>query len=100
MAINDQILALNLKALRTNKIQRERFICEDKADHELVNYTTKAMRCKLGEARAKGRQGWWRQDECSIDQLQNLLDLALADADMISVINYAAMIHARRLTDQ
>jgi hypothetical protein len=100
MATNDLILAMNLTALRANKKPNEQFICEDKADHELVTYTTRAMRLKLASARVKGRQGWWREDECSIDQLKNLLDLALAESDMISVINYAAMIHARRLVDK
>lgn len=100
MATNDLILAMNLTALRANKNQQQEFICEDKADHELVTYTTKAMRLKLATARERGRKGWWREGQCSIDQLQNLLDLALADNDMVSVINYAAMIHARRLVDK
>lgn len=100
MATNEKIIALNIKALRANKNPSERFRCEDKADMELVAYTFRAMRLRLAAAREKGRSGWWRQNECSIEHLQHLLDLALADDDMISVVNYAAMIHARKLADQ
>lgn len=100
MATNDKIIALNIRALRNNKNKRERFICEDHADRELIAYTTRAMRLKLASAREKGRSGWWREDECTVEHLQNLLEKAQASGDMISVINYAAMIHVRVLADQ
>lgn len=87
-------------ALRVNRNADEAWLNEDRADRELVSYTQKAMREKLAAARMKGRRGWWRMDACSIEELEALLQKALADKDMISVINYAAMIEVRRITDE
>lgn len=100
MATNDKILELNIKALRDPKNTREQWLKDDHADRELVAYTTKAMRNKLADARKKGRAGWWDNTQCSIEHLQNLMLTAVQDGDMISVINYAAMVHARQLADQ
>lgn len=99
MATNDAILKLNFDALRSNKHQLEPWRREEKANQELISYTSKAMRLRLNQASLKGRAGWWQEAECTIEHLENLLDKAATDKDMISVINYAAMIHARRICD-
>lgn len=99
MATNDTILKLNVNALRSNKHQLEPWQREEKADHELITYTTKAMRLRLAQASQKGRYGWWNDRECSAQHLQNCYERAVAEDDLISVINYAAMIHARRICD-
>ena len=100
MATNDAILKLNIDALRSKKHKMEPWQREEKANQELISYTAKAMRLRLNQASLKGRAGWWQQSECSIEHLENLLDNAVSDKDMVSVINYAAMIHARRICDQ
>ena len=100
MAINDQIMALNIKALRAPKDTREQFKKDEHADRELVAYTTKAMRIKLASASEKGRAGWWDDKQCTAEQLHSLMLTAVQEDDLISVINYAAMVHARKLADQ
>lgn len=99
MATNDAILKLNINALRSNKHQLEPWRREEKANQELITYTSKAMRLRLNQASLKGRAGWWQESECSIEHLKNLFIKAYGDNDMVSVINYAAMIHARRICD-
>lgn len=95
-----RILTQCFHALRSNRNNDEAWINEDRADRELVSYTQKAMRDKLAEARNKGHHGWWRQNKCTIATLENLLHQAAAKGDMVSVINYAAMIEVRRITDE
>jgi hypothetical protein len=95
-----RILSQCFAAIRSNRNQDESWLNEDRADRELVSYTQKAMREKLAAARLKGRRGWWRAEACSIGQLENLLYEALAKGNMIDVINYAAMIEVRRITDE
>lgn len=87
-------------ALRSNRNNDEHWLNEDRADRELVAFTQKVMRETLAAARKKGRSGWWRNEQCAIEHLENLLDQAIKDGDMISVINYAAMIQIRRITDE
>lgn len=95
-----RILSQCFAAIRSNRNNDEAWLNEDRADRELVAYTQKAMREKLAAARQKGRRGWWKKDECTIADLANLLDQALEKGDMIDVINYAAMIEVRRITDE
>lgn len=95
-----RILSQCFAAIRSNRNHDEAWLNEDRADRELVSYTQKAMRETLGDARYKGRRGWWRKEECTVEQLEKLLQKALDDRDMISVINYAAMIEVRRITDE
>lgn len=99
MATNDAILKLNIDALRSKKHKMEPWQREEKANQELISYTSKAMRLRLKQAALKGRAGWWQESECSIEHLNDLLIEAHDENDMISVVNYAAMIHARRICD-
>lgn len=94
------IVALCFSAIRANKTNDEAWLNEDRADRELVAFTQKNMRTKLAAARLKGRRGWWRESECSIEELKALLDQAMAKNDMASVINYAAMIQVRNIIDE
>lgn len=95
-----RILRACFSAIRSNRNNDETWINEDRADRELVAYTQKAMRDKLAAARLKGRNGWWHQDTCPLANLEKLLHEAMAKGDMVSVINYAAMIEVRRITDE
>lgn len=99
-ASTQQIFALQMHAIRTNMQSIERFQTEDRADRELVALTQKQMRESLAKAREKGKGGWWNPSECSIGELQDLLHKAVLDGEMLSVINYAAMINARQIADQ
>jgi hypothetical protein len=99
MATNDAILKLNIDALRSKKHKMEPWQREEKADQELISYTSKAMRLRLAHASQKGRYGWWNESECTTQHLQNCYHRAIAEDDLLSVINYAAMIHARRICD-
>ena len=94
------IFAMQMAAIKKNAPSTERFVTEDRADRELVSFTQKLMREKLAKARQKGRQGWWNPDDCQIEHLHDLLNTAHKEGDMISIINYAAMINARRIADQ
>ena len=96
----NRILAQCFAALRSNRFNDEAWLIEDRADRELVSFTQKTMRDKLDAARLKGRRGWWKQNECSMENLENSLHSAIAKGDMADVINYAAMIQVRRITDE
>jgi hypothetical protein len=87
-------------ALRSNRNNDEAWLNEDRADRELVSFTQKVMRETLADGRKKGRSGWWRNEHCSVEHLEDLLNKAVKDGDMMSVINYAAMIQIRRITDE
>lgn len=89
-----------MRAIRSNRNHDDATINEDRADRELVAYTQKVMRDSLAAARMKGRRGWWRQAECTIEYLEKLLHEAQKRNDLISVINYAAMLQVRRITDE
>lgn len=95
-----RILQQSVAALRSNRNHDERWLQEERADRELVSYTQKVMRDSLAAAAEKGRSGWWREDECTVQHLENLLQKAIDDRDYPSVINYAAMLEVRRLTDE
>ncbi len=95
-----QIFALQMRVIHENATKVERFQTEDRADRELVSLTQKQMRESLAKARAKGKAGWWNPTQCSMEHLQNLLQVAVSKGDMINVINYAAMINARRIADE
>lgn len=95
-----RILKSCFQALRSNRNNDETWLNEDRADRELVSYTQKTMRDDLAKARSKGRSGWWRQDQCSIERLEELLREAIAKDNMPNIVIYAAMIEVRRITDE
>ncbi len=68
---------------------------ESNADFCLVDLATKAMEAKLLASREKGRGGWWDDDRCSVDDLQQMLAEHLTKGDMVDVMNFAAMIYVR-----
>lgn len=98
--VMQRILSQCFAAIRSNHNHDEDWLNEDRADRELVSYTQKAMRETLAHARQKGRRGWWRKSECTIEHLESLLQSAIDKGDMIDIINYAAMIEIRRITDE
>ncbi len=95
-----QIFALQMRVIRENATKAERFQTEDRADRELVSLTQKQMRESLAKARTTGKSGWWNTAECSIEYLEELLQEEVKKGHMINVINYAAMINARRIADE
>jgi hypothetical protein len=99
MATNDNIIALNLLNLRANSNNDEAWLINDRADRELLIYTQKAMRQRLAAARDNGKHGWWSDKLTESETLKNQLYRALDENDLISVINYAAMLHTRKLAD-
>lgn len=99
MATNDNIIALNLLNLRANSNNDEAWLINDRADRELLIYTQKAMRQRLAAARDNGKHGWWSDKLTDSETLKNQLYRALDENDLISVINFAAMLHARKLAD-
>ncbi len=79
--------------------REERYITEMLMDEFLLNAAREGMFQKLRAAREKGRGGWWKQDECSIEHLRHLLAEHVAKGDMRDVMNLAAMIHVRTIAD-
>ena len=65
-------------------------------DDRLCEYVYRSMKEKLALARDKGRGGWYRED-CKIDDLKKMLIEHIDKGDMIDVINFAAMIYAKKL---
>lgn len=96
---NVKALLMRMNELHCNKAGYTGWMLEDQADYELVAYTQKIMQHSLARARRAGRQGWWNRDKCDTSTLRTLLFRAIDDNDMISVINYAAMMQVRKVTD-
>jgi hypothetical protein len=69
------------------------------ADSELMRMMAAEATNKLDDATKKGRHGWWDDKVCSIRDLKLRLGDAIFHGNMIDVINYAAMIHAREAVD-
>ncbi|CAH7357261.1 hypothetical protein VCHA53O466_40180 [Vibrio chagasii] len=65
-------------------------------DELLVKYLSKEVSSRFEHERANGMHGWWDTDVCSPDDLMKCLERALADHDMVGVMGFAAMIHARK----
>lgn len=63
-------------------------------DHHLAIAGQAAMTEKLGDARVKGRGGWWTP-ECSNEKLKTMLKEHIDKGDMRDVMNLAAMIYFR-----
>lgn len=71
----------------------------DEADSLLIDIMTRDCASKLAVAREKGRGGWHRPEECSMEQLHQMLKDALSAEDMRDVMIVAGMIHVRRKED-
>ena len=65
-------------------------VTEHPDDHAIDEFA-KAMRARMAEKRALGRNGW---EECDPDDLGLRLLRAIADGDPIDIANYAMMLHA------
>ncbi|MDY6868830.1 MAG: hypothetical protein SVT56_13195 [Chloroflexota bacterium] len=80
-----------------NKLQKDFINClpDETADHLMVTFATRKMREKLAEKRKEGRGGWFH-DDCSEEHLINLLNDHIAKGDMVDILNFAAMILAKR----
>lgn len=65
-------------------------VTEHPDDHAIDEFA-KAMRARMAEKRALGRNGW---EECDTDDLGLRLLRAIADGDPIDIANYAMMLHA------
>lgn len=76
-----------------------RSMVDQAADAILVDFASRAMSEKLGQARRAGRGGWWNRTECSIDELRRMLRERVDKGDMRDVMNLAAMIFTREIAD-
>jgi hypothetical protein len=94
----NQLLIKRMSEIRHDETS-EPWMLEDQADRELIHFTQKVMQHRLSVARRKGRYGWWNQHSCDTSVLTGLLQRAMDDDDLVSVINYAAMLHVRKIID-
>jgi hypothetical protein len=95
-----KIIKADFDAFRANENQSPSPVSNDmRADCRLVGYATGAMNEKLRIYRSKGRGGWWKQKECSLDFLRELLTDHVQKGDMVDVMNIAAMIFVREIID-
>jgi hypothetical protein len=67
--------------------------------NNLVNYARMAMHERLVDEKNKGLYGWWNKEQCTIESLKALLDKAVKDGDMVSVMNFSAMMYVREIYD-
>jgi len=93
------LLALGIKCYRENHLNYPRALIDQMLGGDLANFVEMAMRMKFMEAHDQGKSGWWLEDECTIEQLETLLEKAISDKDYISIINYCAMVYARKNAD-
>jgi hypothetical protein len=96
---NNQLLVKHMRDIRDNSDGDEAWMLEDRADRELISFTQKSMQQRLSMARRSGKHSWWNSQRCEVNALRQLLYRALDEEDLVSVINYAAMIHARKIID-
>jgi hypothetical protein len=92
-----------LKCIEQNhdSIQEQSSIIEELADKRLIDIATQAMKEKMKINREKGRGGWWRESECSIRTLNNMLkDHIDKGDDMRDIMILSAMIYVRELIDE
>lgn len=93
-----QIIAIEIKNLRESPdkapVGDERI-----ADYALMRMIDRECSDRVEAARENGRHGWWDDKVCSIANLKAGLAKAITKGDMIDVINFAAMIHAREAVD-
>lgn len=68
---------------------------EQSHDDRMLRMCHDAMQVKMDEGRAAGKCLWHDKDRCSPSALHHYLLCALADGDLISVMNYAGMLHIR-----
>lgn len=87
-----------IASLNAGQIQPE--VAEIIADTRLQQHVAILMREKLAISRAKGKGGWWRSKDCSIEFLRGMLQVAIQKGDMVDIINFAAMIHIRTAMEQ
>lgn len=60
-----------------------------------VDRFAQAMKDKLAEARAKGREGWGDSDRCSQDSLSGMLVQHVMKGDPVDVANFCMFLHQR-----
>lgn len=94
------LFRMQITAIRKNAPTTEPFVTEDRADRELIAFTQKQMREAMAKARLRGRKGWWNENDCHIQHLEELLIEAVQERNWINIINYAAMINARLIADE
>lgn len=95
----NQLLIRRMGEIRDNENTCDAWMQEDQADRELITFTQKVMQHRLSAARRKGRYGWWNKSSCDTKVLTSLLHRAMDDNDLVSVINYAAMLQVRKIID-
>lgn len=72
---------------------------DEAMDELLVQEAARLMRNKLAAARLKGRGGWWNPSACTIRGLQRMLEEHVDKGDPVDIMNIAAMIAFRQITD-
>lgn len=72
---------------------------DEAMDELLVQEAARLMRNKLAVARLKGRGGWWNPAECTVRGLQTMLEDHVDKGDPVDIMNIAAMIAFREITD-
>lgn len=66
-------------------------------DDAAVDLFAAAMKKKMAESRAKGRDGWYDPEQCPAERLQRMLVDHLAKGDPVDVGNFAMMLFNRDL---
>lgn len=64
-------------------------------DDEAVDRFASAMRAKMAQARAKGKEGWDDPERCKGNYLAELLQDSVDEMEYVDVANYAMMLWAR-----
>ncbi|WP_039913129.1 hypothetical protein [Cellvibrio mixtus] len=93
------LLALSIKSYRANHKHYPRTLIDEMLASDLALFVEMAVRVSLFEAHNNGKSGWWIEEECTIENLEKLLEKAINNKDYISIINYSAMIYARNNVD-
>ena len=67
------------------------------ADDKLIADAAERMGARLATKRAEGCSGWWDKNQCSTQQLRDMLKASVEKGDMVNIANLAMMINARQL---
>ncbi len=73
-----------------------RYDIDAHSDSKAVDVFAKAMKEKLYQARLRGRGGWDKPDECTVDLLAKMLMMETTEGDPVGVANFAMMLFMRK----
>lgn len=68
-------------------------------DDTAIDVFAQAMKNKMAEMRERGRSGWEKPDECTVEDLAQILVKEMSKGDPVDIANFAMMLFARNASN-